>query len=107
MILNISKKTKHLDKQVAPIITDQPEQLFIRKALTHLHALGVQSIIPQEFESFIPILGSLHFSLNSREYVMIIYYSFFEKMFHFVFVKNKKLAKKPKPWHINLLLELI
>jgi len=37
---------------------------------------------------------------------MIIYHSFFEKMFHFVFGKNKKLAKKPKPWRINLLLEL-
>jgi len=106
MILNISKKTKHLDKQVASIVADWPGQLFIRKALIHLHALGAQSTIPQEFESFISILGPLHLSLNSREYVMIIYHSFFEKIFHFVFGKNKKLAKKPKSWHINLLLEL-
>ncbi|PKY21872.1 hypothetical protein RhiirB3_525341 [Rhizophagus irregularis] len=27
-------------------------------------------------------------------------------MFHFVFGEHKKLAKKPKPWQINLLLEL-
>ena len=27
-------------------------------------------------------------------------------MFHFVFGNHKKLAKKPKPWRINLLLEL-
>jgi hypothetical protein len=27
-------------------------------------------------------------------------------MFHFVFGEHKKLAKKPKPWRINLLLEL-
>ena len=27
-------------------------------------------------------------------------------MFHFIFGKNKKLAKKPKPWRINLLLKL-
>ncbi len=106
MILNINKKIKHLDKQVASIVADWPGQLFIRKALTHLHALEAQSTIPQEFESFIPILESLHLLLNSREHVMIIYHSFFEKMFHFVFGKNKKLAKKPKPWYINLLLEL-
>jgi len=97
IILNISKKIKHLDKQVAPIVADWSGQLFIRKALTHLHVLEVQSTIPQEFESFISILGLLHLSFNSREHVMIIYHSFFEKIFHFVFGKNKKLAKKPKP----------
>ena len=28
-------------------------------------------------------------------------------MFYFVFGERKKLAKKPKPWRINLLLELM
>ena len=106
MILDINKKTNHLERQVAPIVADWPDQLFIRKALAHLHAQGLQSAIPQEIESFIPILGPLHLSLNSREHVMIIYHSFFEQMFHFVFGERKKLAKKPKPWRINLLLEL-
>ncbi|PKC09312.1 hypothetical protein RhiirA5_127629 [Rhizophagus irregularis] len=106
MILTISRKTEYLDNYVAPIVADWPGQLFIRKALTHLHALGLQSAIPKEIESFIPMLGPLHLSLNSREHVMIIHHSFFEQMFHFVFGKNKKLAKKPKPWRINLLLEL-
>uniref|UniRef100_U9UZM9 Uncharacterized protein n=1 Tax=Rhizophagus irregularis (strain DAOM 181602 / DAOM 197198 / MUCL 43194) TaxID=747089 RepID=U9UZM9_RHIID len=106
IILAINKKTKHLENQVAPIVADWPGQLFIRKALTHLHMSGLQSAIPQEIKSFIPMLGPLHLSLNSREHVMIIYYSFFEQMFHFVFGERKKLAKKPKPWRINLLLEL-
>ncbi|HEY4877459.1 MAG TPA: hypothetical protein VIH86_17910, partial [Puia sp.] len=106
MILALSRKTKHLENKVAPIVADWPGQLFIRKALTHLHALGLQSAIPQEIKSFIPMLGPLHLSLNSREHVMIIYHFFFEQMFHFVFGERKKLAKKPKPWRINLLLEL-
>ena len=95
-----------MKRYVAPIVANWPGQLFIRKALAHLHAQGSQSAIPQEIGSFIPMLGPLHLSLNSREHVMIIYHSFFEQMFHFVFGERKKLAKKPKPWRINLLLEL-
>ena len=106
MILTVNRKTKHLDNHIAPIVADWPGQLFIRKALTQLHTLGSQSSIPQEIETFMPMLGPLHLSLNSREHVMIIYHLFFEQMFHFVFGKHKKLAKKPKPWRINLLLEL-
>ncbi|RIB17645.1 hypothetical protein C2G38_2186759 [Gigaspora rosea] len=51
--------------------------------------------------------GPLHVSLNSREQVLMIYHSFFEKLFHYVFGENKVLAKKPRPWRINLLLELV
>ena len=78
MILTISRKTKCLDNYVAPIVADWPGQLFIRKALTHLHALRSQSAIPKEVESFIPMLGPLHLSLNSRKHVIIIYHLFFE-----------------------------
>ncbi|RHZ80786.1 hypothetical protein Glove_132g156 [Diversispora epigaea] len=101
-ILDINNKTNYLQNYVAPIVADWPEQLFIRKAL----ALRSQSNIPQEVDFFLPILGSLHLSLNSREHVILIYHNFFQKMFHSVFGKNKKLAKKPKPWHINLLLKI-
>ena len=96
MILIISRKTKCLDNYVAPIVADWPGQLFIRKHCMQ-RASGLSSTI-QDIESFIPMLGPLHISLNSREHVMVIYHSFFEQIFHFVFGKNKKLAKKPKPW---------
>ncbi|CAG8676030.1 30007_t:CDS:2 [Racocetra persica] len=56
--------------------------------------------------SFVPLLGPLHVSLNTREHTMKIYYPFFEKLFHDVFGKKKKLAKKPRPWRTTLLLEL-
>lgn len=51
MILDINSKTKHLENQVIPIVTDWPDQLFIRKVLTHfyaLRALGLQSTISQK-----------------------------------------------------------
>ncbi|RHZ88486.1 hypothetical protein Glove_22g49 [Diversispora epigaea] len=101
-ILDINNKTNYLQNYVAPIVANWPGQLFIRKAL----ALRSQSNIPQEIEFFLPILGPLYLLLNSREHVILIYHNFFEKMFHSVFGKNKKLAKKPKPWRINLLLEI-
>lgn len=106
MILDIDKDTEHLRNKVAPLVADWPGQLFIRKAITNLHKADSQYSIPAEINSFIPILGPLHVSLNSREHVLIIYYTFFQKLFHTVFGKKKVLAKKPKPWRINLLLDL-
>ncbi|RIB07301.1 hypothetical protein C2G38_2214832 [Gigaspora rosea] len=107
LILSINNKTYHLDGRVAPIIVDWPGQIFIRKAL-HMQTLPkFQSLFPQQIESFLPILGPLHVSLNSREQVIMVYHSFFEKLFHYVFGKNKVLALKLRPWRINLLLELM
>jgi hypothetical protein len=106
MILSINKDIKHTNDFVMPIVADWPGQLFIRKALTYLYQQNTMSQIPESINAFIPILGPLHVSLNSREQVLIIYYSFFKKLFHAVFGSRKVLAKKPKPWRINLLLEL-
>ncbi|CAG8761052.1 12828_t:CDS:2, partial [Racocetra fulgida] len=73
--------TQHLSEQVAPVVADWLDQLFIKKAL-HMRSLpNLQSLFPQQIKSFLPILGPLHMSLNN-------------------------LAKKPRPWRINLLLEL-
>lgn len=106
MILSIIRDIGRPGYYVMPIIADWPGQLFIRKLLTHLHQQNTRSTIPPTVDAFVPILGPLHVSLNSREQVMKIYYSFFKKLFHAVFGKRKVLAKKPKPWRINVLLEL-
>ncbi|GBB85277.1 hypothetical protein RclHR1_11830008 [Rhizophagus clarus] len=106
MILDIDKDTEYLQNHVAPLVADWPGQLFVCKAITNLHKVDSQYSIPAGINSFIPILGPLHVSLNSREHVLIVYYTFFQKLFHFVFGKRKVLAKKPKPWRINLLLDL-
>ena len=99
LILSINNTTWHLDNCVAPLVADWPGQLFIRKAL-------YMKLLPQDIKLFLPILGPLHLSLNSREHVFLVHYFFFEKLFHSVFGSGKKLAKKPCPWRINLLLEL-
>jgi len=88
-----------LDNCVAPLVADWPGQLFVRKALYMKPPL-------RNIEPFLPILGPLHLSLNSREHVFLVHYSFFEKLFHFVFGFSKTLAKKPRLWRINLILEL-
>ncbi|RHZ86515.1 hypothetical protein Glove_50g138 [Diversispora epigaea] len=101
IILSINNRTQHLRGFVALVVINWPGQLFIKKALC------IQTLnSSQEINSFLPMLGPLHVSLNSREQVMLIHHSFFEKLFYFVFGKNKKLAKKSRSWRINLLLEL-
>ncbi|KAF0496968.1 hypothetical protein F8M41_020848 [Gigaspora margarita] len=107
MILKYDEKTNHLKNYIAPVIADWPGQLFIRRAITHLHKNNSKAQIPLGVISFVPILGPLHVSLNSREQVIQIFYSFFKKLFHSVFGLRKKFAKKPRPWRINLLLELV
>ena len=105
MILSINRDIERTNDYVMPVVADWPGQLFIRKALTYLHRQNT-AIPAAAFNVFVPILGPLHVSLNSREQVLITYYSFFKKLFHAVFGEQKILAKKPKPWRINLLLEL-
>ena len=75
-------------------------------AITHLHLQGNQSSIPLYVHSFVPILGPLHVSLNFREKAIMLHHNFFQNLFHFVFGSKKIFAKKPKPWRINLILEL-
>ena len=92
---------------VTPVVANWPGQLFIRKAITYLHNPNTSSMISPQAISFVPpIIGHLHVSFNTREQIIKIYYSFFERLFHFVFGKWKVLAQKPRPWMINLLLEL-
>ncbi|CAG8762009.1 10271_t:CDS:1, partial [Racocetra persica] len=52
------------------------------------------------------MIGPLHVFLNSRETVFLLNYDFFDLLFHAVFGHNKVLAKKPKLYKINLILEL-
>ena len=105
-IADVSSLKDYLLLNAAPVVADWPGQLFIRMAITHLHLQGNQSSIPSHVYSFIPILGPLHVSLNFREKAVMLHHSFFQNLFHFVFGAKKTFAKKPKPWKINLILEL-
>ena len=54
----------------------------------------------------IPTMGPLHISLNSREHIFITFKPFFKKVYNHLF-PGCKLAEKPKPWRINLILEIV
>src|SRR6266498_2498867 len=105
-IANVFSLKDYLLLNITPVVADWPGQLFIRIAITHFHLQGNQSSIPSHMNSFIPILGPLHVSLNFREKAVMLHHNFFQNLFHFVFGAKKTFAKKPKPWKINLLLEL-
>ncbi|CAB3998876.1 Hypothetical predicted protein [Paramuricea clavata] len=56
--------------------------------------------------SLIPTMGPLHISLNSREHVFETFKPFFKTVYNDLF-PSSKLADKPKPWRINLILETV
>ncbi len=56
--------------------------------------------------SVVPIMGPLHISLNSREHIFMSFKPFFKKVYSYIF-SGCKLAETPKPWRINLILELV
>ncbi len=106
MITNLHELSNYLQQNVIPIVADFPGQLFFRKLISKLLKSEDQNLNHLKVKNFVPLLGPLHVSLNSREQTVLLHHKFFEKMFHYVFGDNKVLAKKPMPWRINILLEL-
>src|SRR5947199_10750086 len=85
---------------------DWQGQVNIRRAITLRNSKGSESRIPSEILSLIPIIGSLHISLNSRETLFQTYHFFFEMLYHDLFGDKKVLSQKPKQTVINLILDL-
>ena len=50
--------------------------------------------------------GLLHISLNSTEHIVTYFHPFFKTVYERIFTRSK-LAEKPKPWRISLLLETV
>ena len=89
-----------MKRNIIPICADWPGQLFIRKAIIKIINQEKYQNICDEYKiikNFVPLIGPLHVSLNSREYIIIIHWEFFNQLFHYVFGSRKILAKKPKP----------
>ncbi|CAB4428112.1 unnamed protein product [Rhizophagus irregularis] len=107
LIINIPELCAYLEENVLIAPMDYPGQKNIRRAVRNYLIKGEQSSVPRQILNIVPFIGPLHVSLNSRETVFLINYDFFEKMYHAVFGPRKILAKKPKPYRINLLLELV
>ncbi|CAG8738953.1 10062_t:CDS:1, partial [Dentiscutata erythropus] len=105
-LINISEVETYLKTQVLIAPMDYPGQLHIWRAITHLLKSQDSSGIPEQVLHIILMIGPLYISLNSRETVFLLNYDFFDLLFYAVFGRNKILAKKPKPYKINLILEI-
>jgi hypothetical protein len=95
---------QYLEQHVIPIVADWPGQLYIQKAIVQ-ESLKRQPVAPI-VKSFIPMMGPLHVSLNSRELVGVMFTDVFERMYRAVYGTQKKLGKKPNPWKLSLILEI-
>ena len=92
----------YLDNFVAPFVGDWPTQFFMRK-LAYSH----RESMPSSSKCIAPIIGPLHLSLNARECVLMNFHSVFADLYSFLFGAKAKLARKPKPWRVSLLLEVM
>ena len=63
--------------------------------------------LPAALQDVVRLIGPLHISLNARECIFLIYHEIFADLYSFQIGKKAKLAKKPKPWRISLLLEVV
>ena len=92
----------YLSDFIAPFIGDWPMQFFIRQLVYSNHGN-----IPASIKNVIPFIGPLHISLNARECVVLNFQEVFADLYSFLFGNKAKLAKKPRPWRISFLLEVI
>ncbi|CAG8663745.1 812_t:CDS:2, partial [Ambispora gerdemannii] len=105
-LMDVPEVRTYVETQILVAPMDYPGQLHVRRAINYRIKVGDLSRILEQILHIVPMIGPLHVSLNSRETVFLENYTFFDKLFHAVFGHQKVLAKKPKPYKINLLLEL-
>ena len=86
----------YLDQFVVPIIGDWPCQFYVRQIV---YLEGILNLIP--------FIGHLHISLNARESILLKFHKVFSDLYAFLFRTKKPLAKKPKPWRLSFLLEVL
>src|SRR6266498_132617 len=97
---------EYLFNYIIPIIADWPGQLFIRKAIARRLLLNDETILPFVI-SFLPIMGPLHVSLNSRELVFVKNSFLFNDIYKNIFRTRKILDERLQPWRIDLILHIM
>ncbi|RIB12828.1 hypothetical protein C2G38_2199606 [Gigaspora rosea] len=88
IVYNQESMQEYLSNHVIPIVADWPGQFFIRKAIAHRLLLNNEIIPSQE----------LVYKKNSP---------LFNEIYKGMFGKKKNLGKKPRPWRIDLILQLM
>ena len=94
---------EYLNHFIAPFSGDWPMQFFMRQLVYNTNLVS----LPDACKNVVPLIGPLHISLNSRECVLLNFHGIFSDLYSFLFGAKAKLAKKPKPWRLSLLLEVI
>eukprot|EP00734_Pompholyxophrys_sp_LG126_P000200 Pompholyxophrys_sp_v1_NODE_39_length_3310_cov_8.940707.p1 type:complete len:958 gc:universal NODE_39_length_3310_cov_8.940707:3085-212(-) len=93
-------------KKLLVVVPDYPGNAYTRK-LHFQRFLNPPLNTDAIFDRIISFIGPLHVSLNVREMVVKKFVSeLWIKFYRSIFGEGKKLAKKPKPWRITLILEL-
>jgi len=96
----------YLSKYVIPVVADWPGQYFIRKAIAQRLLVRNESV-PDFVTSFLPVMGPLHVSLNAREIVFLQNSCLFNDIYKGIFGIHKNLGQKPRPWRIDLILNIM
>ena len=93
--------------QVNPSLNNLDDHSYsMFKAGNTLDNLSTTAQVNKPSSAVIPTMGPLHISLNSREHVFCSFYPFFKNIYEHLFPRCK-LAEKPKPWRITMLLEVV
>jgi hypothetical protein len=92
----------YLSNFIALFVGDWPMQFVLCQLI-----YSNDPSVPSSLKNVVPFIGPLHISLNARECVLLNFHQVFADLYSFLFGKKAKLAKKPKPWRISLLLEVI
>ncbi len=105
-MIDVSEIRDYMVIQILIASMDYSEQLHVWHAINYYIKFRDSSGILEQILHIVPMIRPLHVSLNSHKTVFLKNYRFFDKLFHEVFGHLKVLAKKPKPYKINLILEL-
>ena len=93
----------YLSNFLTPFMGDWPTQFFMRQLVYNITKVS----LPTVCENVVPLIDPLHISLNSRECVVKNFHPIFAELYSFLFGHKVKLAKKPLPWRVSLLLEVL
>ena len=77
---------------IIPIVADWPGQIYLKTAILRYLYYRDSLNITNNILSFLPMIGLLHISLNSRELVFLQYQPFFLAMYTYIFRGKKSLA---------------
>ena len=97
-VILASGLSEYLEAFVVPFLGDWPAQFYVRQMVYN---------VENHLDNIISFLGPLHISLNARENVVLKFHGVFADLYSFLFHGKKPLAKKPKPWRISFLLEVL